>query len=1580
MRRDITIKSASLTGTSDLTIVAPIKKGFVPSLDAVTYKTRVQRVLRTLHVGRLNAHEYEFGRTLSDAVERVGRIHSIRIAVLEPEDKVLLAVTFDGSWESYIRVIWQKVSRSLDLIFCNTDDYVVGWTSTFEQWCVWLRSAQAQSSFLYAHPGLSNPDTQYLRMYERKLRREKDPLAVDLAALRVRIPTAEEISDKVGKDGTDPCNLGSSAPIDPVAAGRPAFRQGMASLAGLYRLTDLHLPGSDDGGILHRAACELLREFTPLLNNPSKYQQAIERAESRFKDALDWFRDATPVDRAVPALPDNPPTGQFADVQGGIVETYVGVSDGCLLLLAFDSPLALGKFLAATVPTRATDTIGSDHITVNLALSLEGLRLAGLGDDDIAALPAEFVQGMERRAGLLGDLRINHPRRWSLPPLNWAQGVNAGDVARDAPGPRVELGGVHLVLQLRVCNPTLASPDPRQKLLDEATRLLTGHNGARPLSLQWMRRLVNLAGQSCEHFGFIESQSQPVLKKSVAGSKYANRVHLGEVLQGYDNAADSASASIASASTLALLKNGSFLVVRKLRQDIGLLESALADAVKEALPKEDAAAASNAAAQALRKAAEDACRNLFLAKMMGRWPGSSAQAGEALATSLGAGGNNDFNFNGDMNGSLCPFHAHIRRTNPRDTSVPEPPGARPARIIRRGMSYGPPHDPAVTDSLAQERGTVFMAYNASIGEQFEVVQRWMTGGNSSGSYSGQSDPFMGIAEPGRKRFYRFEHDSQSLRIALDGSDRMHDEPHPIIRLEWGMYLFTPALSALKTLATQAAGAAGAAFIKSWSVREGEIQIARLQSLEQREGPSAAFDAWKAAIEDPTSASEFIAASIWAAIREKHEGVLRTPYGVLVASRDLVGEVLVNPARNLTATGYLPRMHRSFGTLYLGLDAGQPDQTYERESADVNRAIIGLVADKTAFDQAVDVASQFTRGAISAFAAQAEAYAKEDCETNWKVSLDAREIIDRLLGHFCEQWFGLSDKGGYLRKGGVHWTWAQGEPPSYPGHFMAPSRYTFQPHPGPEVERIGSEHGQALQHAITQYLSAYGSGLTAPVARAILDNKAVTGDATYPARTLAGVLMGFLPTTDGNLRRVLNEWLNDGTLWSLRARFVTLDKADTDAQKDFSKQFRDKLVSAMQLRAAPELLWRAAAFGHAIGKPGPHQVQVRAGEIVIASLISATQECLQAGDPSLHYAFGNVQPPPTPSAPPTHACPGYGPAMAVVFGFFRGLVESDQNLRPGPGALTVAMEGYAGLTPQCQSSVLEVEKAATGKDSGAAVASFSVHAASTIALMVIGDSWLTDLGDFLVPASLASRLRRLGYHYAGDESDDFRDLGRKLSQIADPAMTARIGQYLADMEGTSGKPRAILMGAGGNDLVDPPTRPRATALYRLLKAGATDAATALIEAEVKAFIDTTLFKHYVSILDVVTANSTAIPILIHAYDHPIPDGRRFEGIAGLGVRGPWLQKVFDAKNVTQDIDIRREIMKALIERLNKMVKGLETHYPGRVFHLKLNGELAKQPGYGQDYKTYWSNELHASAKGFDALAQVVKAQLVARGVT
>src|SRR5229473_481182 len=170
MRRDLLIKSGNLAGTSDFRVVAPIKKGLVPSLDAVTYKTRVKRVLRTLHAGRSGAFEYELARVLSDAVERVGVIHSVGIAVLEPEDKVLLTVTYDGAWESYVRVIWQKVARLLDLIFFNTEDYVIGYESSYEEWGAWLKQAQSEAYFLYATPDLTVDDTRYLKTQERVYR------------------------------------------------------------------------------------------------------------------------------------------------------------------------------------------------------------------------------------------------------------------------------------------------------------------------------------------------------------------------------------------------------------------------------------------------------------------------------------------------------------------------------------------------------------------------------------------------------------------------------------------------------------------------------------------------------------------------------------------------------------------------------------------------------------------------------------------------------------------------------------------------------------------------------------------------------------------------------------------------------------------------------------------------------------------------------------------------------------------------------------------------------------------------------------------------------------------------------------------------------------------------------------------------------------------------------------------------------------------------------------------------------------------------------------------------------------------
>ena len=873
MRRDLLIKSAGLAGTSDFRVLAPIKNGLVPSLDTVTYKTRVKRVLRTLHAGRTGGFEYELARILSDAVERVGCIHSVGIAVLEPEDKVLLTVTFDGAWESYVRVIWQKVSRLLDLIFCNTEGYVLGYENSYEKWGAWLKQAQSEAYFLYATPGLSVDDTRYLRMEERVYRREAGSSA-ESRVTRIRIPTTEEIAERGifsidGMPGVDPTNAGFSKPLRIEEAGRPPFRQGVRGVVGLYRLADVYPPDrladenspTTDGVILRRAAHELLPELDRMLNDGNKYQLGVQRALKRFPEAMRWMQKLLvdpPVRQSLPVrLPDEPSLPDPGNVQGGILQNYPDVDHGCLLLLQFASPKGLTDFLnALTVTTQAEPPLEAGKVATNVAFTVEGLRVAGLSDDEVRELPEEFVQGMERRAGLLGDLRINHPRRWRLPALNWHDGVNARDVGEADETPRVDLSAVHAALQVRLQARPGATVPPRAELMAVMERLVRAHPDIKPLSLQWMQRQRNGKGEFEEHFGFVDSNSDPVLSRSRAGSRFSNQIHLGELLCGYPNLADKENPlADAPERVRTLLQDGSFLVVRKLRQDVAALDQALNEAVAQ----------TTASGHPLT-------RDELKAKMMGRWPGGSAKAGDPLADADPPGSNN-FHFNNDPQGALCPFHAHIRRANPRIINPAK--SSRPPRIVRRGMSYGAPFSRNAGDprgrreSLDQERGLVFVAYNASLGEQFEVLQRWLNGGNSSGSYSGESDPLTGFAESGRRRFFRFEHQGQTIRMALDGSDRLHDEPRPFVRLEWGAYFFTPSGKALAMLKQRAQAAHGYARPVTWSAEAGEVEIARLRDVEKRLGRDAAITAWKTALEDPDAATDFTTASIWAAIRERH---------------------------------------------------------------------------------------------------------------------------------------------------------------------------------------------------------------------------------------------------------------------------------------------------------------------------------------------------------------------------------------------------------------------------------------------------------------------------------------------------------------------------------------------------------------------------------------------------------------------------------------------------------------------------------------------------------------------------------------
>ena len=159
--------SKHLQGITDLTLLAPIKQGLIDALDTRTYTTRLKLLMKTLNSLRSSSREFSAFRPFSDAAERIRTIHSLRLAVLEPEQKLLLAVTFDRPWEPYIRIIWRDVGTLLDVIFCNCEGYVPAYNHSCAEYFDWVRQAQIDAQYFYNAAPVTVDDLQYLRKMER---------------------------------------------------------------------------------------------------------------------------------------------------------------------------------------------------------------------------------------------------------------------------------------------------------------------------------------------------------------------------------------------------------------------------------------------------------------------------------------------------------------------------------------------------------------------------------------------------------------------------------------------------------------------------------------------------------------------------------------------------------------------------------------------------------------------------------------------------------------------------------------------------------------------------------------------------------------------------------------------------------------------------------------------------------------------------------------------------------------------------------------------------------------------------------------------------------------------------------------------------------------------------------------------------------------------------------------------------------------------------------------------------------------------------------------------------------------------
>jgi hypothetical protein len=330
------------------------------------------------------------------------------------------------------------------------------------------------------------------------------------------------------------------------------------------------------------------------------------------------------------------------------------------------------------------------------------------------------------------------------------------------------------------------------------------------------------------------------------------------------------------------------------------------------------------------------------------------------------------------------------------------------------------------------------------------------------------------------------------------------------------------------------------------------------------------------------------------------------------------------------------------------------------------------------------------------------------------------------------------------------------------------------------------------------------------------------------------------------------------------------------------------------------------------------------------------------------------------------------------------VESPLALRTGPGPLTLSLDGR--LQPPAAAQL--DRPAATSRTRAYRARRFSrfrdVQAfqlrrerePSAVAppLMTIGDSWLCDIERW---SDLASSLRELGYSFVG--GNYAASLGMRLAQMADDDYLDQVKGFL--ISPGADPPKALLLGGGGNDVVTPDllsNPPKPAPLFRLLAPSTQP--EPLVEAEVHQFIDVELRGYYEKIISAVRS-VTSIPILIHAYDHPIPDGRPLLDFEGHVFSGPWLQPVFIQRgyNIPQyptggaDLTRASNVMRCLIDRLNDMIAGIADDNR-KIYHVKLTGTLARNYGDPANYATLWDNELHANDAGFDLLAAVIAAKL------
>jgi Dyp-type peroxidase family len=399
------------------------------------------------------------------------------------------------------------------------------------------------------------------------------------------------------------------------------------------------------------------------------------------------------------------------------------------------------------------------RFTVNIGFTHRGLKALGVSQRSLDSFPEAFRVGMRGRAHVVGDVGPHAPEHWE-------GGLGGADI--------------HAMGWIRT-----DSAEGRE----EATRIIRAEMEATGgVEIRFVQDTMALAhengiGSEGEHFGFADPISQPPIEGADAPSYPGDGVleadgtwrplKPGEFLLGYEDEAGPDGTQTPEPPELRL--NGTYMVFRKLYQDVAAFRRYLATAAK-----------------ALYGSDDQYHQDLVAAKMMGRWrsgcPVDLSPDKDDAAIAADPRRRNNFTYAGDDEGLRCPFGSHLRRSNPRATPLKRATAVRRHRLIRRGVEYGPHLKDGALEDDGVDRGLINLFIQADIERQFEFVQKeWMKGGEFIGLDPDEQDPINGVGGEGSQ-------------MVVPGAKQpfLFDLP-TFVKVKGGEYLFVPGLKAFAGL-------------------------------------------------------------------------------------------------------------------------------------------------------------------------------------------------------------------------------------------------------------------------------------------------------------------------------------------------------------------------------------------------------------------------------------------------------------------------------------------------------------------------------------------------------------------------------------------------------------------------------------------------------------------------------------------------------------------------------------------------------------------------------------------------------------